>query len=188
MADERSPAQKAYSDVSPSLADLSDRVLFGEVWERPGLSKRDRSLITVASLVAIYRGNALRVMAEAVRWGKRGARVNTISPGIVITPLAKDELTGPCGEGYRRMIELCPVGRAATPDEVGAVGALLMGPDGAFITVPHGWRRHRVLLVRRTRPEAVDGFANAIQRTARRMPARPRRRAHHDGNYSLWTA
>lgn len=80
------------------------------------------------------RGNALRVMAEAVRWGKRGARVNTISPGIIITPLAKDELTGPRGEGYRRMIELCPVGRAGTPDEVGAVGALLMGTDGAFIT------------------------------------------------------
>jgi NAD(P)-dependent dehydrogenase (short-subunit alcohol dehydrogenase family) len=73
------------------------------------------------------RGNALRVMAEAVRWGKRGARVNTISPGIIITPLAKDELTGPRGEGYRRMIELCPAGRAGTPDEVGAVGALLMG-------------------------------------------------------------
>jgi NAD(P)-dependent dehydrogenase (short-subunit alcohol dehydrogenase family) len=80
------------------------------------------------------RGNSLRVMAEAVRWGKRGARINTISPGIIITPLAKDELTGPRGEGYRRMIELCPVGRAGTPDEVGAVGALLMGRDGAFIT------------------------------------------------------
>ena len=80
------------------------------------------------------RCNVLRVMAEAVRWGKRGARVNAISPGIVITPLAKDELTGPRGEGYRRMIELCPVGRAGTPDEVGNVGALLMGGDGAFIT------------------------------------------------------
>jgi len=80
------------------------------------------------------RGNSLRVMAEAVRWGKRGARVNTISPGIIITPLARDELTGPRGPGYRRMIELCPAGRAGTPDEVGAVGALLMGPDGAFIT------------------------------------------------------
>jgi len=80
------------------------------------------------------RGNSLRVMAEAVRWGKRGARVNTISPGIIFTPLAKDELTGPRGEGYRRMIELSPVGRGGTPDEVGAVGALLMGPDGTFIT------------------------------------------------------
>jgi NAD(P)-dependent dehydrogenase (short-subunit alcohol dehydrogenase family) len=80
------------------------------------------------------RGNALRVMAEAVRWSKRGARINTISPGIIITPLAKDELSGPRGEGYRRMIDLSPVGRAGTPDEVGTLGALLMGPDGAFIT------------------------------------------------------
>ncbi len=80
------------------------------------------------------RGNSLRVMAEAVRWGKRGARINTISPGIIITPLAKDELAGPRGPGYRRMIELCPVGRAGTPDEVGNVGALLMQSDGAFIT------------------------------------------------------
>jgi NAD(P)-dependent dehydrogenase (short-subunit alcohol dehydrogenase family) len=80
------------------------------------------------------RGNSLRVMAEATRWGKRGARVNTISPGIVITPLANDELTGPRGEGYRRMIELCPAKRAGTPDEVGTLGALLMGPDGGFIT------------------------------------------------------
>jgi NAD(P)-dependent dehydrogenase (short-subunit alcohol dehydrogenase family) len=80
------------------------------------------------------RGNSLRVMAEAVRWGKRGARINTISPGIIFTPLAKDELTGPRGEGYRRMIELSPAGRGGTPDEVGTVGALLMGQDGAFIT------------------------------------------------------
>jgi NAD(P)-dependent dehydrogenase (short-subunit alcohol dehydrogenase family) len=80
------------------------------------------------------RGNSLRVMAEAVRWGKRGARVNTISPGIIVTPLAKDELTGPRSEGYRRMIEVSAAGRAGTPDEVGTVGALLMGPDGGFIT------------------------------------------------------
>ena len=80
------------------------------------------------------RGNSLRVMAEAVRWGKRGARLNTISPGIVMTPLAKDELTGPRGEGYRRMIELSVAKRAGTPDEVGSVGALLMGSDGGFIT------------------------------------------------------
>jgi NAD(P)-dependent dehydrogenase (short-subunit alcohol dehydrogenase family) len=80
------------------------------------------------------RGNSLRVMAEAVRWGKRGARINTISPGIIITPLANDELKGPRGPGYRRMLEVSAAGRAGTPDEVGTVGALLMGPDGAFIT------------------------------------------------------
>jgi hypothetical protein len=80
------------------------------------------------------RGNSVRVMAKAVRWSKRGVRVNTISPGIIITPLAHDELMGPRGEGYRRMIELSPVRRAGTPDEVGNVAALLMGIDGAFIT------------------------------------------------------
>lgn len=80
------------------------------------------------------RGNSLRVAAQAVRWGERGARINAISPGIVMTPLARDELSGPRGEGYRRMIEGSSAKRAGTPDEVGAVGALLMGPDGGFIT------------------------------------------------------
>jgi NAD(P)-dependent dehydrogenase (short-subunit alcohol dehydrogenase family) len=80
------------------------------------------------------RGNALRVMAEAVRWGKRGARINSISPGIIMTPLAKDEMSGPRGDGYRRMLSLSAAGRAGTPDEVANVAALLMGPDGGFIT------------------------------------------------------
>jgi NAD(P)-dependent dehydrogenase (short-subunit alcohol dehydrogenase family) len=79
------------------------------------------------------RGNSVRVMAEAVRWGKRGARVNTISPGIIMTPLARDELSGPRGAGYRRMIEVCPAGRAGAPDEVATVAALLMGPYGTFL-------------------------------------------------------
>jgi NAD(P)-dependent dehydrogenase (short-subunit alcohol dehydrogenase family) len=80
------------------------------------------------------RANSLRVMAEAVRWGKRGARINAISPGIIFTPLAVDEFSGPRGPGYRRMIELSAAGRVGTPDEVGNVAALLMGPDGGFIT------------------------------------------------------
>jgi NAD(P)-dependent dehydrogenase (short-subunit alcohol dehydrogenase family) len=80
------------------------------------------------------RGNSLRVKAAAVSWGKRGARINTISPGIIITPLAKEELAGPRGDSYRRMLEISPAGRAGTPDEVANVAALLMGPDGAFIT------------------------------------------------------
>jgi NAD(P)-dependent dehydrogenase (short-subunit alcohol dehydrogenase family) len=70
------------------------------------------------------RGNSLRVMAEAVRWGERGARVNTISPGIVMTPLAKDELFGPRGAGYRRMIEGSAARRAGTPDDQ-AFGSLM---------------------------------------------------------------
>ncbi len=73
-------------------------------------------------------------MAEAVRWGQRGGRVNTSSPGSILTPLAKDELTGPRGEGYRHLIAGCPTGRVGTPDEVGAAGALLMGPEGTFLT------------------------------------------------------
>lgn len=80
------------------------------------------------------RANVLRVAAEAVRWGERGARVNAISPGIVMTPLARDELAGPRGAGYKRMLELSPAGRAGTPDEIGAIGELLLGPQGAFIT------------------------------------------------------
>jgi len=80
------------------------------------------------------RGNVLRVMAQAVVWGRRGARVNAISPGIIITPLARDELSGARAEGYRTMLSRSPAGRAGTPDEVATVAALLMGPDGAFIT------------------------------------------------------
>jgi NAD(P)-dependent dehydrogenase (short-subunit alcohol dehydrogenase family) len=90
-------------------------------------------------------------MYPGERWGKRGARVNTISPGIIITPLANDELKGPRGPGYRRMLEVSAAGRAGTPDEVGTVGALLMGPDGAFITGSdflYGWRCNGGLLVR----------------------------------------
>jgi NAD(P)-dependent dehydrogenase (short-subunit alcohol dehydrogenase family) len=80
------------------------------------------------------RANVLRVQAEAIRWGERKARVNAISPGIIITPLARDELNGLNGAGYRRMIELAPAGRAGTPDEVGTVGELLMSERGSFIT------------------------------------------------------
>ena len=80
------------------------------------------------------RANGLRVMAEAVRWGQRGARVNAISPGIVITPLARDELNGVNAAGYRRMLELAPAGRAGTSDEIGTVGELPMTERGAFIT------------------------------------------------------
>ena len=80
------------------------------------------------------RCNVLRVMAEAVKWGKRGATLNSISPGIIITPLANDELKGPRGEGYRKMLSLCPAGRAGTPDEVGDLAEFLMSSRGRWIT------------------------------------------------------
>jgi len=80
------------------------------------------------------RGSSLRVKYEAVRWGKRQARVNMISPGIVMTPLAEAELKSQNAEQYKSMIEKCPINRAGKPEEVAALAAVLMGPDGGFIT------------------------------------------------------
>jgi NAD(P)-dependent dehydrogenase (short-subunit alcohol dehydrogenase family) len=80
------------------------------------------------------RCNGLRVMYEATAWAKRGATLNSISPGIIITPLANDELKGPRGDGYRKMLETSPAGRAGTPDEVGDLGEFLMSSRGRFIT------------------------------------------------------
>ena len=80
------------------------------------------------------RCNEKRVMAEAVKWGERGARVNSISPGIIVTPLALDEFNGPRGDFYKNMFAKCPAGRPGTADEVGALAELIMGPQGAFIT------------------------------------------------------
>ena len=80
------------------------------------------------------RCNEKRVMAEAVKWGIRGARLNSISPGIIVTPLAIDEFNGPRGDFYRNMFANCPAGRPGTADEVANVAELLMSDKGAFIT------------------------------------------------------
>ena len=80
------------------------------------------------------RCNEKRVMAESVKWGERGARLNSISPGIIVTPLAIDEFNGPRGDFYKNMFAKCPAGRPGTADEVANVAELLMGPAGAFIT------------------------------------------------------
>lgn len=80
------------------------------------------------------RCNVKRVMAEAVKWGEKGARINSISPGIIVTPLAVDEFNGPRGGFYKNMFAKCPAGRPGTADEVANVAELLMSPAGAFIT------------------------------------------------------
>lgn len=80
------------------------------------------------------RCNVKRVMAEAVKWGERGARINSLSPGIIVTPLAIDEFNGPRGDFYKNMFARCPAGRPGTADEVAHVAELLLDDKGAFIT------------------------------------------------------
>lgn len=80
------------------------------------------------------RCNVKRVMAEAVKWGEHGARINSVSPGIIVTPLALDEFNGPRGDFYKNMFAKCPAGRPGTADEVANVAELLLGERGAFIT------------------------------------------------------
>ncbi len=80
------------------------------------------------------RCNEKRVMAQSVEWGKRGARLNDIAPGIIVTPLAIDEFNGPRGDFYKNMFAKCPAGRPGTADEVANVAELLMSEKGAFIT------------------------------------------------------
>ncbi len=78
--------------------------------------------------------NEKRVMAEAVKWGQKGVRINSISPGIIVTPLAIDEFNGPRGDFYKNMFAYCPAGRPGTADEVANVAELLMSEKAAFIT------------------------------------------------------
>lgn len=80
------------------------------------------------------RCNEKRVMAQSVEWGRRGARLNAIAPGIIVTPLAVDESNGPRGDFYKNMFAKCPAGRPGTADEVANVAELLMSDRGAFIT------------------------------------------------------
>jgi hypothetical protein len=134
---------RALVDTASALGEITG------VIHAAGVSPSQAAPQTILS-VDLY-GTALVLEEFGTVIAPGGAAVVTI-----ITPLAKDELTGPRGAGYRRMIELCPAGRAGTPDEVGAVGAL---PDGSGRDVHHrqrlpdGRRSHRRLPVRRSRPE-----------------------------------
>lgn len=96
--------------------------------------KLDKIKDTLHAYQMAKRCNVKRVMAEAVKWGERSARVNSISPGIIITPLALDEINGPRGDFYKNMFSKSPAGRAGTADEVANVAELLLSNAGAFIT------------------------------------------------------
>ena len=89
---------------------------------------------TGAAYALAKRANILRVQSASVEWGDRGARLNSLSPGIIMTPLAMDELNSPAGENYQRMIRASAAGRVGTPDEIGTAAAFLMGRDGSVIT------------------------------------------------------
>lgn len=80
------------------------------------------------------RCNEKRVMYECVRWGERGARLNALAPGIIVTPLAVDEFNGPRGDFYKNMFAKCPAGRPGTADEMANIAQLLISDEGAFIT------------------------------------------------------
>lgn len=98
------------------------------------LLQLDKIRDTLHAYQMAKRCNEKRVMAEAVKWGKRGARINAIAPGIIVTPLAIDEFNGPRGDFYKNMFANCPAGRPGTADEVANVAELLMSDKGAFIT------------------------------------------------------
>lgn len=89
---------------------------------------------TVVAYMIAKRANHLRVQASAISWGKRGARVNSISPGIVVTPLAQHELNSEIGDMYRAMVEASPARRMAPPEEIAIAASFLLGPDAAFVT------------------------------------------------------
>lgn len=121
----------------PALAPEEDRMLATTPTEELlslKLLQPDNIRDTLHAYQMAKRCNMKRVMAEAVKWGERGARINSISPGIIVTPLAIDEFNGPRGDFYKNMFAKCPAGRPGTADEVANVAELLMSPRGAFIT------------------------------------------------------
>lgn len=123
----RMPALSGEADAQ--LATTPTEALLGLEMLQP-----ERIRDTLHAYQLAKRCNVKRVMAEAVQWGSRGARINSISPGIVVTPLALDEFNGPRGDFYKNMFAKCPAGRPGTADEIANVAELLLGERGAFIT------------------------------------------------------
>ena len=121
----------------PQLTAEQDRLLATTPTEELldlDILRRENIRDTLHAYQMAKRCNEKRVMAECVKWGERGARLNDIAPGIIVTPLAIDEFNGPRGDFYKNMFAKCPAGRPGTADEVANVAALLMSDAGAFIT------------------------------------------------------
>lgn len=121
----------------PALTPEEDRLLATTPTEKLlGLEmlKPENIKDTLHAYQMAKRCNGKRVMAESVIWGKKGARINAISPGIIVTPLAIDEFNGPRGDFYKNMFAKCPAGRPGTADEVANLAELIMTDAGAFIT------------------------------------------------------
>jgi NAD(P)-dependent dehydrogenase (short-subunit alcohol dehydrogenase family) len=121
----------------PALDPDTDRALAvtppDELLSLPYL-RSERAPNSGAAYALSKRANHLRVQAEAVLWGDQRARVNAISPGVILTPLAKDEMSGPGAASYQSMIAQSAAGRVGTTDEIATAAAFLLGPDGAFVT------------------------------------------------------
>lgn len=121
----------------PALTAEEDRLLATKPTEellKLEILKPENIKDTLHAYQMAKRCNVKRVMAEAVKWGEKGARINSISPGIIITPLALDEINGPRGDFYKNMFEKCPAGRPGMADEIANVAELLLSEKGAFIT------------------------------------------------------
>lgn len=121
----------------PALTPDEDRLLATTATEKLlslEILKPDNIKDTLHAYQMAKRCNVKRVMAEAVKWGEKGARINSISPGIIITPLALDEINGERGDFYKNMFEKSPAGRPGIADEVANVAELLLSEKGAFIT------------------------------------------------------
>jgi len=123
--------------MSPPLPKEQDQALAftpaDELLKLPFLSPEAVPNSMVAYIIS-KRANHLRVQASSISWGKRGASVNSISPGIISTPLAQHELKSPIGDMYRAMISASPAKRMASPDEIAVAANYLLGPDAGFVT------------------------------------------------------
>jgi len=122
----------------PPPLDLETARLLGQTPADELLALPVLSEVAVPDSGAAYgiskQANHARAQAAAVTWGERGARVNSLSPGIVLTPLAREEMSGPGAEGYQQMIATSAAGRVGTVDEIAVAAAFLLGPDAGFIT------------------------------------------------------